>query len=930
MSKAIAFVTEASNIGPVMGKYRFIQVLGAVLTGVCAFVTTGSAQIYLGDYTGYDVAGKAISVHAGDATVRFIFYAPDVVRVDFLPVAGTVFDSSFVVIRDTTVPVSVAVSDADSALTLSTAGLTVMMRKMPLRISYRTSAGQLLLSEPVSGGLATQMTARLGTFALDPALHFYGTGERGIGLDLHGRSFDSYNTQNYGYSGPLSTMNINVPLLCTTGGYAIYFENTYQGRFDLGASDGARWWYRASGGELSYFLIAAPTVKDQLERYTWLTGRQPLPPRWALGFLQSKFGYQNEAEARGIVRTMRQEQIPCDGIILDLYWYLNMGDLAWNPSSWPSPFQMMSDFLADGIKTIVITQPDITAYSLNFGEASNGGYVATNATGQPYYLSNWWSCNCNAILLDVTKPSARSWWWSKHPPFFGSQLAGLWTDLGEPERHPDDMVHYLGSTAKVHNIYSLLWARTVFEGFNQFRPNQRLFNLTRSGYAGIQRYGVATWSGDVGKSFSGLAVQVPMLLNMGMSGIAYHNSDIGGFCCGLTTPELYARWMQFGAVCPITRAHGTGQPTEPWGYGTQVEDICRNFLDLRYRLLPYIYTMAYENYTTGIPLARPLFFDDPSDPLLAHESSSYLFGESILVSPVVTAGQTSKSVYLPAGRWIDIWSGQAYQGGQTVIVATPLETMPAFVKEGSIIPMQPLMDFSDERPLDTLMLAIFPSRTRPAHFTLYEDDGKTLLYQSGAFALTEFTEELAETTMIIDLHPAAGTYTGRPSRRAYLTEVHGVSGAPHSVRENGLGIPQRSSYGELRQNGDGFFYDLGGGLLYVQTVTVPESLYQIAVQGIVLAVAGPGNVPQAFTLEQNYPNPFNGSTRIGFTLHVPGMASLKVYDVLGREVVSLVDGHLTAGKHEVEFDAPGIASGVYFYKLSTAGYVQTKKLMLIR
>lgn len=909
---------------------RFTRLLVAVVTGAFASAIPGSAQTYLGGYTGYDGAGRAINVHAGAATIRFVFYTTDVMRVDFLPVGGTVLDSSFVVIRDTVMPVAVTVSDAESVLTLSTTSLRIEIRKTPLRISYRTPAGQLLLAEPASGGLATQFAARFATFALDPSGHFYGTGERGIGLDLRGRSFDSYNTQVYGYSGPLSTMNINVPLLCSTGGYAIYFENTYGGRFDLGASDGSRWWYRASGGELSYFLIVAPTVTEQLERYTWLTGRQPLPPRWAFGFLQSKFGYQNEAEARGIVQMMRQEHIPCDGIILDLYWYVNMGDLVWNPSSWPSPFQMMSDFLIDGIKTIVITQPDITAYSLNFGEASNNGYVATNATGQPYYLSNWWSCNCNAVLLDVTKPVARDWWWSKHPPFYGSQLAGLWTDLGEPERHPDDMVHYLGTTAKVHNLYNLLWAKMVFDGFNQFRPNQRVFNLTRSGYAGIQRYGVATWSGDVGKTFSGLAVQLPMLLNMGMSGIAYHNSDIGGFCCGSTTPELYTRWMQFGAFCPITRAHGTGQPTEPWGYGTQVEDICRTFLDLRYQLLPYVYTMAYKNYSTGIPLARPLLFDDPSDPLLVNESSSYMFGESILVSPVVSAGQTSKSVYLPAGRWIDFWSDQSLQGGQAVTVASPLERMPIFVKEGSIIPMQPVMNYTDERPLDTLMLAVYPSRTHAAQFTLYEDDGNTLAYQSGAFALTEFTEELAESAMTIDVHPVVGTYAGRPARRTYLTGVHSVSATPQTVRKNGLGIPQRFSYGELRQNGDGFFYDVAGNLLYIQTSTVPESLYRIAVEGIVLAVGGGGKVPQGFTLDQNYPNPFNPSTTIRFSLPHAANVSLKVFDVLGREVATLVSGGLDAGVHTSAWQTGTISSGIYFYQLRAGGYVETKKMLLLR
>ncbi|MEK6571439.1 MAG: TIM-barrel domain-containing protein, partial [Bacteroidota bacterium] len=415
------------------------------------------------------------------------------------------------------------------------------------------------------GGLATNQAERWAVFSLSSDEHFYGTGERGTSLDKRGHAFDSYNTQIGGYTSALPTMNINIPFLASSKGYALYFENTYRGRFDLGSSDPTKFMYKAFGGELSYYLIVTRRIQDQLEKYAWLTGHQPLPPKWAFGFIQSKFGYRNDTEARMLVRTMRQKQIPCDAIVLDLYWFSQMGDLLWNLSAFPNPFQMMSDFLAQGIKTVVITEPYISSLSSNYSVAAASGYLGQNGQGQPYVLNNWWSCGCDAGLLDLTRPSAQDWWWGKHPEFFGNELAGIWTDLGEPERHPDDMQHYLGSTAKVHNIFNLLWARTLFEGYGRFRPSQRLFNLSRSGYAGIQRYGVIPWSGDVGKSFGGLAVQLPMMLNMGMSGLAYHNSDIGGFCCGTTTPELYVRWMQYGTFCPITRAHGTGQPTEPWG-----------------------------------------------------------------------------------------------------------------------------------------------------------------------------------------------------------------------------------------------------------------------------------------------------------------------------------------------------------------------------
>jgi len=893
------------------------------------------AQTFLGGFTGYTVTGKAITVRADPASVRFIFYKPDVLRVDFLPSLTTVLDSSLVVIQDTVENVKVSMLESDSTFQLSSSAIRILCQKNPLRISFYNGSGQLLLAEPASGGLATNQAERWAVFSLTSDDHLYGTGERGTSLDKRGEAFDSYNTQIGGYTSPLPTMNINVPLLASTKGYALYFENSYRGRFDLGASDPTRFVYKAVGGELSYYLIATQGIPDQLEKYTWLTGRQPLPPRWALGFIQSKYGYHNETEARALVQSVRQKQIPCDAVVLDLYWFNQMGDIIWNPSAFPNPFQMMTDFLTQGIKTIVITEPYITSRSINYPTASSSGYLGRNQQGQPYVLQNWWSCGCDAGLLDLTNPEAQDWWWSKHPSFFGSQLAGIWTDLGEPERHPDDMLHYLGPTVKVHNIFNLLWAKKLFNGFAQLRPNQRIFNLTRSGYAGIQRYGVIPWSSDVGKAFGGLAVQLPMLLNMGMSGLAYHNSDIGGFCCGTTTPELYVRWMQYGTFCPITRAHGTGQPTEPWGYGDQAESICRSFIQLRYRLLPYIYTMAYKNFTTGLPLARPLFFDYPGDENLFNESSSYLWGDAFLVSPVVQASQASKRIYLPQGVWIDYWTDSVFQGGQNLVVTTPLETMPLFVKAGSIIPMAPVMNYSDERPLDTLMLAMYPLLGKESRFTLYEDDGKTLAYQSGSFAQTLIVQNSGgrgSSSLTIDIYRTVGVYTGQPERRVYLSEIHGIPSNPTVVRKNNQLVPRRSSYENLRGNGDGFYYDASMQRLLIHTPSVPDSSYRLEAENAFLMGVNsePSTLASAYGLEQNYPNPLNPSTIIGFSLPRPEYVTITVFSLLGQEVATLVAEKLDVGKHKVKWSSNGVPSGVYFYRFQAGSFLETKKMMVIR
>ncbi len=795
-------------------------------------------QVFLGKYTGNTRKGKTVTINADTSALQFTFYMPDILRVDFLPSPSTKCDSSFVVVRDTIENVPISLVDTDSSLTISSAAIRIQCRKYPLRISFSDSAQKFRLEEPRSGGISSNQAERIVRFSLSSDEHFYGTGERGTSLDKRGQAFESYNMQIGSYSSPLPTMNLNVPFLASTKGYAIYFDNTYKGRFDLGLSDTTTFSYSATGGELTYYLISASTIQRQLEKYTWLTGRQPLPPRWAFGFIQSKNRYQNGTEARSIVTTLREKKFPCDALVLDLAWFDKMGDIGWNVSSWPDPEKMVSDFLLQGIKTIVITEPYIVETSMNYNEAVTNGFLAKDSLGHPYILNKWWSCGgCNAALLDLTNRAARQWWWSKHPGFLGKYVAGLWTDLGEPERHPIGMYHSLGTTAKVHNIYNLLWAKTIFEGFSAYRPGERVFNLTRSGFAGIQRYGAIPWSGDVARDFGGLAVQLPMMLNMGMSGLAYHNSDIGGYSRTPTTPELYIRWMQYGTFCPIARAHGAGEvvhgyPTEPWQFGTEAEQICRAYIQLRYQLLPYIYTLAHENYETGRPLARPLFWETPKDTFF-NESSSYLWGDAFLVSPVVKMGQTSKTLYLPEGTWVNFWNDEFVEGGKTINVAAPIDVLPLFVKAGSIIPMAPIMNYSDERPTDTLTLKVYPGDTGISSFTLYEDDGKTLAYQSGRYALTTFTQSVDDNgaSLRLSIGPSLGEFAGRLQRRSYLVEVHGVSIKPANIRSNGRALREWSLTSPVQNKQEGFSYDKATRILVALVSVVADSSYQIFIEG---------------------------------------------------------------------------------------------------
>ncbi len=804
------------------------------------------AQTHLGDFTSYMAKGNEVTIHADSSALRLIFYRPNVVRVDYMPAPSARSTPSLVVIRDSAQTVGVSVVDGDSSLTLTTSLLRIVCNKYPLSVAFFDTANHPLLCEPLSGGACSKKSERSESFTIQPDEHFYGTGERGLNFDIRGLAFDSYNEQHGGYprNGIPPTMNVNVPFIVSSNHYGIYFDDTYKGHFDVGHSNPSLLTYAATGGELSYYFIYGSTYSEILSDYTWLTGRAPLLPKWAYGYIQSKFGYRNYQDAEQAIQTFRADGIPCDAIVLDLYWFKNMGDLDWDTDSWPNPDRITSKFLSQGFKTIVITEPYIVQKSPNFAAAGEKGYLARNASGQSYIMSHWWSCHCNAGLLDITYPAAQTWWWNKYQRIFQAGISGIWTDLGEPERDYPDMQFHMGPDAEVHNVYDFIWAKTLFDGFNRSFPNKRLFNLTRSGYAGIQRFGTVTWSGDVAKTFGGLAVQLPILLNMSMSGITYHNSDIGGFTGKQpTTPELYTRWMEFGAFCPVMRAHGYDGlgGTEPWAFDSTsptTEGIVRKIIELRYSLMPYNYSAAHQAYGTGLSMARPLVIEYPDDPNVANESSAYMWGDDFLVAPVVQPGKISQTFYLPRGKWIDFWNDRVYIGGESVTLPAPISQIPLLVRAGSIIPMQPVMQYTDQFPADTIMLAMYPDSASPARFTLYEDDGKSLDYQSGSYSETVFEEKMNRgenpdgDNMEISIGRSNGNYQGKPAHRVYLCEIHEISHQPSSVVVKGVPLRRVDSANSLKTSASGFLYDDSTRVLYIKSRVDTDSSYSIEIDSV--------------------------------------------------------------------------------------------------
>jgi alpha-glucosidase (family GH31 glycosyl hydrolase) len=898
-----------------------------------SFFEPAVAQVRPSDLTGWTVQENAVTLEASDVRYRIRFVNDRTARVDLLPFALSEPESSLVVSHASASPVSTL--ENDSSITLDGGSLTVRVHKHPLRLSFEGPMPGSVMRETQDISASVLGHLRSISFALDPGVRIYGSGPRSTHLDLRGSAFDLWNSQVFGYSTPVATMNANVPIFLFSTDLAVFVDHWYRGRADFGVGRPDAWGYEIDGGELSYYVMAGTSYQDLIDLYTQLTGRPSLPPRWTLGYLQSKYGYQSATEALTTASTLRALGIPADGLILDLYWFSRMGDLTWNASAFPNPSALIAELRTMGLKTIVITEPYVTEHSGLFAEGQSLGHFAKNAVGTSRLIPNWWSCNCNAALVDLTSPAARSWWWSKHPSFLDAGVAALWTDLGEPETHPADMMHHLGDASRIHNLYNMLWSRTIAEGWAAYRPNERLFNLTRSGWAGSQRYGTALWSGDVSKSFGGLSAQRAMMLNAGLSGLGWFHSDIGGFCCGTSPAELYIRWMQFGAFAPIMRAHGTGGPTEPWGFGDEALAIARDLIRLRYQFIPYWYTLAHEQSVTGMPPVRPLFLLDPEDVALSNEMRAWSVGQNLIVAPVTQDGARSVTFRLPGGTWVDWWTGERISGGREVTVEAPLGRIPLFVRSGSIVPLGPVMQWSDERPLDTLVFVLHPDAGRSASLAVYEDDGISLQYRLGAFNHTSIEQTWtvfnSQPAMVFQLTSAGGSYAGQPGVRAVILDVRLLQDAPLSINVNGRIIHPYASWGDVLQAGEGGTYDAERGRLVVLFRAAVDSAYQVIMNDArVTSIGGSSAVPRGVELAQNYPNPFNGETVVRYRIEERGDVEVTVADLLGRTVATLVRRVVEAGSHQVTWNAGALPSGIYYCRLEAGGKRLVRKMVLVR
>ena len=661
-------------------------------------------------------------------------------------------------------------------------------------------------------------------FSLKPGETVTGGGERALPLNRRGYAFNLYNNPWYGYGEGADNLNYSVPFfMIPEGGYGLFFDNPSTGRVDIGKKNPNEFTALFYSGEINVFVIPGKNQQEILAKYNRLTGTQPLPPRWALGNFMSRFGYTSQAEVEEISGKMKEHKIPFDAVIIDLFWFGDsiketMGNLQWvNKTKWPDPKGMIGRLKEKHINTILVTEPFVVKKSLNYENSKP--FHATEKDGKPYLLTDFYFGHGG--LLDIFRKDAKDWFWQQHVPQMNNGIEAWWGDLGEPEKHPADIYHNLKdlgfnrlfSANEVHNIYGHNWTKMLYNKYAENYPEKRLFSLNRSGFSGSQRYGIFPWSGDVSRSWSGYRAQLPLMLGMSMSGIPYIHADAGGFAGGEGDNELYARWLQFAAFTPVFRPHGTALfevdkqaysfPSEPALIESPYREIVTRFINLRYKMLPYNYTMAFKQTTEGKPLVSPLSYYFPGDTTLNNNSNAYMWGADLLIAPVLEKAATFVDVHLPKNiTWYNI--GKATDGDfsgvpvvaqkEAIRFSTNLNSMPVFIKEGSFLPLDAAKNFSTTADLNGREMDIhYYASSKPSEGEVFSDDGRSKSsVANGNYELTSFSAVPAEGGLTLNIsNKVNGNYEGKPQSRKLNFYIHG-SDVKKKARVNGKKLKKRN------------------------------------------------------------------------------------------------------------------------------------------
>lgn len=754
---------------------------------------------YLSSVKNYVQEGNSYLFSDGRSRVEVKVVTEEIIRVRLAPQGSFLADFSYALAKREEQYVSHTIEDDERYYKVKTNTVVCLIEKSSFLVSFQDKQSKEFNTDhapmhweesPDFGGYYVYCTKE----AKEDEVYF-GLGDKATNLNLRGRRYKNWNSDTYAYAFNQDPLYKTIPFyIGVTSGdaYGIFFDNTFKTFFDFGAEHKDHTSFWSEGGEMQYYYIHGPQIMDVVKRYHSLTGTHQQPPMWAIGYHQCRWSYYPDQRVREVANEFRKRQIPCDAMYLDIDYMDGYRCFTWNKHYFPNPKKMISDLAANGFKTVVMIDPGIKVddnYWV-FKEGKENNYFCRR--GDDYFMEGYvWPGRCQ--FPDFTNPKVREWWGNLYKGLVDDGVAGFWNDMNEPAvfgrgTFPDDVRHHIeghrGSHRKAHNVYGMQMVRATYDGLKKLYKNKRPFTITRAAYSGVQRYS-SVWTGDNIATWEHLRLGTLQLQRLSVSGLSFCGTDIGGFT-GEPDGELYTRWMQFGVFSPFMRVHSAGdtRDREPWSFGPEWEAICKKFIELRYKLLPYIYSIFWQQHKYGEPILRPIALLEQHVQKNMLREEEFGFGDNILVSPVLHPNQTNKVVYLPEGDWYYYFNNQVYTGSQEHTIDTPIDEMPIFMKGGSVIPEYPVMQYTGEHRIDSLKLNVFFTIGETDSY-IYTDHGDTFAYEQNVFLEKHIITQGTENSLTI-LQTIEGLYTERYD--SCVLHLIGLPFEPQSVNVDGVKV----------------------------------------------------------------------------------------------------------------------------------------------
>lgn len=812
---------------------------------LCVFTISANAQRLtierLGDATGVRTSDRGATITARNGVLRVSVIAPTIVKIH-LSKTGVFDDVSYAVVSDAPTGPAPVIAKDGAKCSLRTDSMLVEVSLKPIAVTVRDAKGNVLVEDHASLGISWAGSHITNYKVLRQGERFIGLGEKTGPLDRRGNGYTHWNTDFFGYPSGADPIYMSTPFYMGLHSdslmYGLFLDNSSRTRVNFGASNDRFSSFGVEDGDLRYYVIAGHTVPGILASYAQLTGTMPLPPKWSIGFQQCRYSYYPDTQVLSIARTFRERKIPADVIYLDIHYMQDYKLFTWDSIRFRDPKRMIDELTKLDFTTTVIIDPGIKIEKgyAPYEEGLGKDLFLKYSDGSPYTGQVWpgW-----CTFTDFTKQDARSWWGTQFKGLVDVGVRGFWNDMNEiatwGQFMPDNILFSFEGTNATHllgrNVYGMQMARSTYEGTKALLGNERPFILTRAGYNGIQRYS-AVWTGDNQSNDDHMMAGIRLLNSMGLTGVPFVGMDVGGFTGG-PSKELFARWTSVSAFTPFFRAHVAidNKSQEPWSFGERVEQICRNYISLRYRLLPDLYSSFYESSVTGMPIMRSMAVTHP------FESSTYdwqflhqfTVGSDLMVCPSPSYERFTRVWFPPSGAWYSLYNDQRYDAGSTVIVDSPIDRLPVYVHEGGMLLMQSLVQSTREKPTDTLEVHVYNGSTTRTK-VWYEDDGISYDHLKGANAKRVLIHRAATRELVIG--KTEGSY--KSGFTTVKLVMHGYAAAPiNRASVNGSAATVRDARTSMMR-GIERFDPLGGASedtsIPVQEIIAPLTSDQLTIR----------------------------------------------------------------------------------------------------